>query len=50
MKELPRDVKTSEDFDESDKMKEKNGIPTFDEWVCESNNLHPRIDDDFCYG
>lgn len=27
------------------KMIEKNGFPTFDEWVSESNNLRPRIGD-----
>ena len=25
------------------KMIEKNGFPTFDEWVSESNNLRPRM-------
>jgi hypothetical protein len=49
MKELPGDIKTLEDFDEKDKMKEKNGFLTFDEWVSESNNLRPRIGDDCCY-
>ena len=49
MKELPGDIKTSEDFDEKDKVKEKNGFLTFDEWVSESNNLRPRIGDDSCY-
>jgi hypothetical protein len=49
MKELPGDIKTSEDFDEKDKAKEKNGFLTFDEWVSESNNLRPRIGDDSCY-
>ena len=49
MKELPGDIKTSEDFHEKDKVKEKNGIMTFDEWVTGNNNLRPRIGDDSSY-
>jgi hypothetical protein len=49
MKELPGDIKTSEDFDEKDKEKEKNGFLTFDEWISGNNNLRPRIGDDSCY-
>ena len=49
MKELPGDIKTSEDFDEKDKVKEKNGFLTFDEWINGNNNLRPRIGDDSCY-
>ena len=49
MKELLGDIKTSKDFDEKDKMKEKNGFLTFDVWVSKSNNLRPRIGDDSCY-
>jgi hypothetical protein len=49
MKELPGDIKTSEDFDEKDKVKEKNGFLTFDEWISGNNNLRPRIGDDSCY-
>ena len=47
MKELPGDIKTSEDG--KDKVKEKNGILTFDKWVTENNNLRPRIGDDSSY-
>ena len=47
MKELPGDIKTSED--DKDKVKEKNGFMTFDEWVSGNNNLRPRIGDDSCY-
>ena len=50
MKELPGDIKTSKDFDEKDKMKEKNGFLTFEVWVSESNNLCPRIGDDSISG
>jgi len=48
MKELPADIKTSEDFDEKDRVKEKNCFLNIDEWVKE-NNLRPRIGDDSCY-
>ena len=47
MKELPGDIKTSEDG--KDKVEEKNGILTFDKWVTENNNLRPRIGDDSSY-